>query len=282
MLAARDSWTRLRRRRWWSAGWGYNRLVPPDADSTVWALRLAERLGSNGWRSDRALRGLRSYAHDNGSLSTYAFDGAIRRFTRIEPRISFSGWCGEHTCVTAAAASLRHFDGSDHAAEYLRGAQTAAGSWIGYWWHDHAFPTALAVEALSQRGDSGSIARARIWAAQRLGTIGAAECAVTRSASPFATACCVHILAHAETGETSSSLTRAIHWLIDNQHATGSWSASAPLRIPPPDVTAPEAFSSWSRESRGAASIRFDQVAVFTTATVLRALALVSARWGTT
>ena len=33
--AARMSWTLLRHRRWWSAGWGYNATVPADADTTL-------------------------------------------------------------------------------------------------------------------------------------------------------------------------------------------------------------------------------------------------------
>ena len=41
LAAAREAWSRLRRRRWRSAGWAYNGRVPADADSTVWAMRAS-------------------------------------------------------------------------------------------------------------------------------------------------------------------------------------------------------------------------------------------------
>src|SRR5438552_18940 len=41
LAAARDLWARLRWHRWWSPGWGFNRTVPSDADTTIWALHLA-------------------------------------------------------------------------------------------------------------------------------------------------------------------------------------------------------------------------------------------------
>jgi hypothetical protein len=44
LVAAHDAWSRLHRRRWRSAGWAYNDRVPTDADSTVWAMRLASAL----------------------------------------------------------------------------------------------------------------------------------------------------------------------------------------------------------------------------------------------
>src|SRR2546427_240590 len=76
LAAARDTWLHLRRHRFWSAGWGFNRTVPSDADTTIWVLHLAAALGVRA--SGRTLRFLSRHITPAGALTTYARAGPIR------------------------------------------------------------------------------------------------------------------------------------------------------------------------------------------------------------
>ena len=75
-------------------------------------------------------------------------EGPIRFFTRVARNISFEGWCGSHSCVTAAAACLPLFKERAKGLEYLRQMQHPDGSWEAYWWSDPEYPTAFALEAI--------------------------------------------------------------------------------------------------------------------------------------
>jgi squalene cyclase len=269
--AARKAWAILRRRRWWSQGWGYNGYVPADADSTLWSLRLATRIGmAHSVRARRALRFLLRHQQRDGGIVTYVEDKPIRLFTRLNRGASFEGWCGTHTCVTAAAGGLQEFRGHDSVLNYLRLRQSADGSWDGYWWCDREYTTSLAVEALATSvtgEDIEQIEKAVQWvltsttAAQRSGD------------PPFVIALRVLILARARDKQgVRTTLEGLVNELLRAQLADGSWPPSARLRIPPPHVTRPEEYVGWVQNSRGGGSIQVDSNRCFTTATSLRAL----------
>ena len=263
----------LLRRRFFSRGWGYNRLVPADSDSTAWVLQLAARLGTSRARLRRAQKFLDASAFDDGGMPTFARSGPIRRFTRLARKISFSGWCAAHACVTAVAAPVT--PGAARARDYLRRTQAHDGSWTAYWWVDPEYSTALAMDALASAGsvdDREPIARAARWAERRLSADGAVRTALHPAGSAFATALCMHAL-QADVPAMRESLAAAREWLLSAQRPDGSWLPSAELRIPPPHERDPERFHRWQRHGRGAGSILHDQNRLFTTATVLRALA---------
>jgi squalene-hopene/tetraprenyl-beta-curcumene cyclase len=263
----------LLRRRFFSRGWGYNALVPADSDSTAWVLRLAAQLGSTRTRLRRARQFLETSAFEDGGMPTFARSGPIRRFTRLARKVSFAGWCAPHTCVTAAAAPVT--PGVERARDYLRQTQAADGSWRSYWWVDTEYSTALALEALVNSGgtrDGESIARAAHWASHRLSSDGAVRTALHPDGSAFATALCVLALQSATT-TASDEMLAARAWLLAAQTADGSWLPSAELRIPPPHERDPDRVSRWQRHGLGAGSILNDQNRLFTTATVVRALA---------
>lgn len=275
--AARESWMLLQNCHWRSDGWGYNSYVPADADSTVWVLRLAARVGAeNSARIHRALDFLSQHTRSDGAIATYAEDGPIRLFTQLQHNISFDGWCGSHTCVTVVAAELPEFSGRSKALDYLRRTQLPDGSWIGYWWCDHEYTTSLAVEALATSAEAADIAlveRAVLWALNRVARNGAVESTLPDGESAFAAAGCVRILTHmCDSQQVRASLEAAASRLVMKQCADGSWSPSARLRIPPPNVTDPERYVGWSFNSRGGGSIQVDANKFFTTATVLRSL----------
>jgi squalene-hopene/tetraprenyl-beta-curcumene cyclase len=277
---AEQTWRALTRRRWWSAGWGYNRWIPSDADSTIWALRLAEAVRAG--RSVRAARGLRfvrRHMTSEGGIATYASAGPLERVTAMR-RARFTGWCAPHTCVTAAAAGLQAFPERPRLLGYLRTAQRDDGSWQSYWWHDRHFATALAAEALGaspQPGDRERVQHAVEWARKEVSSFGAVTSWVEPTGSTFATAFCLRILALAHDEEARASSHAAQMWLLATQNQSGAWPASARLRVPPPDVVDPDKLMEWKMDGRGPASIGaivLDQHGFYTTASALSALQL--------
>ncbi len=229
-------------------GWGYHALVPPDADTTVWALRLGRRLGARVTGRDReAMEFVRSLTSPHGGVATYraADTPPLERFLKLPG--PYDGWCATHVCVTAAAAVL---DLGDATRPYLRAAQGDDGSWAGYWWDDDEYTTALAVEALV--GEPAA-ERGAAWAATRVGE---------RPAFPLGLAL-LTLAGSPGSSPASAAKSQAIGRLLETQRADGSWPPSARLRIPRPDSVDPLA--------KGAVHF-IDDEALFTTATVLEAL----------
>jgi len=249
----------LRSRRPYSDGWAYNGGVPPDADSTVWACRLARAL-DRGNEAAPALAFLHGCRRPDGGLATYACADGLRRAMGFGPEATFCGWLQSHTCVTAAAAALPEFGGDSSVLTYLRRQQHADGHWEGYWWPDPEYTTALAVEALRARGDPDvlrAIAVAVAWERSR-----------PIPAPPFLLACRFRIVCGHDSAR-SRELARQLHLLQQND---GSWPSSSRIRIPPPDIVQPSAIWNWDDNRTDLCSIRMDQARVFTTATVLSAL----------
>lgn len=124
VAAALETWKRLRRRRRWSAGWGFNDRVPSDADTTTWVLHLGAALGAG--RNRRALHFVSRHITGAGGVRTFANGWAIGAYTRLLGR-SFAGWCGEHACVSAAAATLPDLPQGPRVLAWLREAQRGRG-----------------------------------------------------------------------------------------------------------------------------------------------------------
>src|SRR5262249_10849069 len=150
------------------SGWGYHALLPPDADTTTWVLRLAEELGAPARARLRAARDfVERLTRPDGGVATYRGADApqLEEFLRMPG--PYDGWCGVHTCVTAAAAVLGH---DPEQIEFLVRAQRGDGSWTGHWWDDDEYTTARAVEALARRGEhNAAVTRAVEWASARAG-----------------------------------------------------------------------------------------------------------------
>lgn len=266
LAAALETWARLRRARWWSAGWGFNDRVPSDADSTIWVLHLGAALGAG--RNGRALRFLSRHITRAGGVRTFASGWAIGAYTRLSGW-SFAGWCSEHACVSAAAATLPDLPDRQRVLAWLREAQCADGGWISYWWESRHYATAMAAETLamtSNADDVQRVARAAHWAARDLAERDAAV-------SPFERAFALRTLLAGPS--TSAAAASTLARLVDSQLADGSWIPSARLRIPPPHVADPDRYESWIEQGGGGGSVQSDRHACFTTAAVLMALAAV-------
>jgi len=261
--AARETWARLRFQHWWSPGWGYHTRVPSDADSTVWTLSLCMAVGARPGR--RALRFLGRHVTHSGGVTTFASGLPIRIFTRVA-RGSFAGWCGEHACVTAAAVSLRSLPRRTRALAWLRDVQRPDGHWSAYWWESPCYTTTLASEALSAEtadGDAARVARGIEWTESYVRTRDGALL-------PFEASLALRTLVL--SNEASVERSRVLETLLAGQHADGSWTPSARLRIPPPDMTDPDSCTQWKEGGRGGRSVQVDGAGCFTAASVLLAL----------
>jgi squalene cyclase len=272
--AARHSLQRLLARRdAVRTGWGYHALLPPDADTTAWVLRLAAALDAgDGDRLAQARSFIASLTDPNGAVHTYPEDAAdqLAEFLRMDG--SYAGWCAAHTCVTAAVAVLQP-DGTS--ARHLLDVQNADGSWSGHWWDDDEYATARAIEALAARPGAGdAVAQAVAWCFERIGEDGGVRSRAHGGPSPFATALALHGIragALAEDREARAAAARAERWLCRHQLADGSWEPSARLLVP-----APAALDPFELPEQTLTYV--DDDGLFTTAAVLAALSAGSRR----
>jgi len=241
-------------------GWGYNVHVPQDADSTTWALRLAQRLGHDDEPAAiEALISLAAFVHPDGLLGTYGPTADIARFIDADPSQDFRGWTAGHACVTAAAAGVPDLVDP----EVLLRIQRQDGRWRSYWWASDTFATCLAVEALADhRGTDSALARAGEWAARALGS-------ADLSAFEIANL----LLVTAITGRHDPTTAReALRHLTFTMLPDGSWAPGAELRVPHPQDTDPDAVIDWIPGGRIEGAVVEDLRRVFTTATVVHAL----------
>ncbi len=277
--AATAAWNLLTRRQRSSGAWAYNALPPGDADSTGWAVQLADAVGEGqSERAQLARRYLAQHVRPDGGIATYASDGPIRRFINLPPDRSLRGWCGTQPCVTAAIALLPDF--YPQVRPYLRVVQGDNGSWQSYWWCEDEYATCLAAEVLARGGepeDAPRVERAVRWACERVNHAGFVATDKHPEGSPFATALCLRTLLLAHDPDTIGEPVQAVTaWLVDQQRPAGSWISSARLRVPQPDDKHPDTYQGWVYGGRIQGSIVFDQRGIFTTATVLKALQTVN------
>lgn len=248
--AAERAWSLLSARP--RDGWGWNLVQPADADSTAWALRLAQSLGRlEEPRARLASTFLARHIAADGGVATYLPESHRARFPDLDIN---PGWHHAHLCVTAAVAGLAPL--AEAALACLLREQQADGTWQGYWWANPAYATAIATAALSGATEPAARAattRAARWAQTRL-----ADDTDLRN-DPFAMALLLRTALHAPAPDVAL-LQQAAHDLVAQQHRDGLWPGSARLHIP---------------NSAGQLIEAMDRDGIFTTATVLAALAAV-------
>lgn len=251
-------------RPFYRTGWGYNRHVPVDADSTAWVLRLLQAKGREGhWKARMAKWFLSSCQTTDGGIRTYGSDFRIRIYTRLNRKVSMKGWCNAHVCVTANAAAVN----GPHRAKaisFIMENQNLDGSWSPYWWRDKSYLVSLALDCL----EKGTVERANAveWCCEQIREPN--EC---KKLGTFYVASLCDVLLR--EGNLFLGYARPlIHWILSEQLSDGSWEASAAMRIPPTYLTNPDNFDNWTVGGKGGGSIVLDQHRNYTTATVIRCL----------
>lgn len=268
---AKQVWTWLIEQRQPMRGWGYNASTPHDADSTIWALQLARRLGASHWAPARdAARLLRACERQDGGITTYPDDVEIRAFIHAPTQMSFHGWCSSHVCVSAAAALLEPT--SEALLKFLLERQRPDGSWRSYWWIEDEYATALAARAIAARAPD-AVERAIRWGVGRVREDGSVRSDIAPRGSAFACALVIQLLLlRADRQDVRHAIERAVDWLVRHARSDGSWQGCAGLRVPFPDMLAPDTYEGWKLGHRIEGAITLDQNNLFTTATALRAL----------
>jgi Prenyltransferase and squalene oxidase repeat len=289
--AARRGWEFLETVTTADGGWSYNPLVPGDADSTLWGLRLAASLGvEERPAAQRAEAFLQRHLREGG-LTTYADAAPVRRYIGLPAVVPFKGWTQAHVCVTAAGANLADY--REPFREFLLMKQADDGHWPAYWWFDDEYATAEAVAALVGSSRTAAdcepeiatrIERAVGWARQRVEVLCAAN---GRLLPAFALAHALRVLARSgESSAVQAQISTALTWLAAWQKPNGGWPAAARLRVPRPDALVPDPAADWTMwAGMPAVPVSLESVlrhtfnnyspdhfGVYTTATVLRAL----------
>lgn len=278
--AATRSWNALRKRSRLrlKKGWGYNRWTPADADSTGLALNLYLKIKANNPRLYQStIRFLKLHIQPGGGVKTFAFAKKIRMFTRLSNSYTFSGWCNTHPSVTAVLAKLPEFNSAS--LNYLLNEQATDGGWLSYWWVSREYSTLLAVEAILLSSDDRheqSINAAIKWSSERV--LQLLDQKEIPDLFALANALCILALKKGYSDCIDQLLTRGTQVICKHQLKDGSWSASAKLRIPPPDVVNPDTYHNWVIEGKGGGSILTDRNRIFTTATLLKFLLLLPHR----
>jgi squalene-hopene/tetraprenyl-beta-curcumene cyclase len=271
---------RLIARQRTNGGWGYNRQVPTDADSTAWTLLALSSVA--GWRPSAAVRGTRfliRHQHgDTGGISTYHESDQIHHYIKSNYS-AVTGWTLPHVCVTAAsllALSVhKHPDERvlSRASSYVLDAQDAEGSWTGYWWKGIAYPTAVATRALvASRAASPALLRRvcdMLHDRAERGRSWADAPDIGESAFSIALASRTLLLCRPVP---NGVVREAICYLLDTQLPNGSWQSEPIMRIPPPGTQTPALQHVWRVNAPGTGVVLSDINQIFVTATVVAAL----------
>lgn len=247
-LAARDAAKRaagwLGPARGREPGWGYNGRTGADSDSTAHALLLLRRFGI---ACDEAAAWLRGAWQPEGGFATFRRTDA---------------WGLAHPCVTPMAYLALDAEQQRALAgpfrRYAMAVRDADGTWPAYWWHTRHYSTFVNLLALTRLGLE-----------LRHATLEAEPTGQRAIDSVFDVACLTGIAVLAGDARVARDLVAIVCSL---EQRGGGWPPGAGLRVTEPDCREP-----WHQP---AGRVYRDVDGVFTTATVLRVLALAAARDG--
>lgn len=264
-----------------AGGWGFNRRVPPDADSTANVLLFLSRYCQDSVNNETlsqiadTLIPFQSASEDGGFV-TYLWRHPRPEEDRPEYMYQGSGWCISHLSVTAlAAVSLltlgeeKYQDVLKAATDFVLTSQDPSGFWESYWWYDRVYGTYWACRLLLSMGYQVEPRRAAEWLLQlHQGEDGWGN-GLGGEVSAFHTAQALGTLMLFENPPSSHKrVDRGIAWLLESQLPDGSWAPVPILLNPVPEVLVP-----WEDEHPTCHAPIIDQHRQFTTATVLMMLA---------
>ncbi|MCU1431974.1 MAG: hypothetical protein JWP95_1079 [Actinotalea sp.] len=186
-------------------GWGFNRAVEPDADSTALAvLFLADR----GRVLTPAAGFLARHRRPDGGYATFLTDDA---------------WGDSHPCVTptAALALLRiaRLDDAAGVLRYVTRTRWADGTWPSYWWRACHYATYWNLTLLRAMGQAVE---------PRRPVVGGRETAEIRSVLDLA---CLVGTMHVVLGAAAAATREVAGVLLAQQRPDGGFDGGADLRV---------------------------------------------------
>lgn len=228
-------------------GWGYNDSVGADADSTAFALRLLARedLRIDTRHVDRLL----AFQRGDGGFSTYGSDAGVGTWGRSHADVSAACGSALEALGSAVAPAVRQ-----RCLVFVATQRRPDGLWPSFWWRSPWYATHAGLTLLKAAG----VALRPLDAACFRGE--------DKPQNPFEWALALEcsLLAAPRMEAPAAALLSA---LLAVQQADGGWPSAPVLRLARRDCATP-----WAVADGG--PLFADPQRLFTSATVLRALAL--------
>ncbi|MCP1384929.1 hypothetical protein [Runella salmonicolor] len=255
----------------------YNDSVMQDADSTTFLIGLHQAINGNipGSLIDSWLK----FQLPDGSWATYHNEAELRQALDLETDISVQGWLSGHGCVSAAAALVlsnipnlsNQYDKTINQLVDL----VQNNSLNAYWWTSDVYVQVFTLLAFCKTDCVPPTIKTKllesIIALQN--PDGFWRNPSDGEASPFYTALGLKAMVAYQAKNHRIKIENTIRWLQNHQTTDGSWKTSRILRIPATDVLHPTLVKHWRNSSFGVNALSDDHNRVFTTSTVVNALA---------
>ncbi|WP_345235767.1 prenyltransferase/squalene oxidase repeat-containing protein [Hymenobacter saemangeumensis] len=264
------------------SGWGYNTDWIADVDSTTTAL-LALDLScqpmypqATSWVANQ---------RKDGGFSTYTDHQKLYQ-SLDKSKSNLTGWLQNHTCVSAMAyyflARTNDYpESQSEVRKFLLHARNPEGMWGAYWWTSPIYSTTYIIKGLLLESVPGAYADVINSAVEALlnlqladGGFGTALPAPVASSAYYTGLVLDTICSDAELfARYRPQADKACNWLLRHQHTDGSWSSSALMQIPSPEVQQPQKeVSTWRLSSSGTNIIVEDEMRVFSTVIAMKAI----------
>ncbi len=259
-------------------------LIGEDGDTTAWVINLLLSLGDIDRATiDAGIRGLTQYQQPDGGFSTY-----LERALGPEA----AGYTCSHVEVTAAVIEvllMAGFPAGDKVIrkglEFIKQRQEPDGLWEAYWWDGQMYSTFHCLLAMQKSGcipssESRDRLVERILSMQGEG--GSWGDATLGKNESFETALAIKILLLLDSSlAASSEVKQGVVSLLNYQKADGGFNSAPMMRVPEIGEKEPWRIKEWKLDlAVGFGIIARDQNRLFTTATVLSALANILACGG--
>lgn len=223
-------------------GWGYNRAVGSDADSTSFAMLYLASAGQPV--PGAAYTHLARYQGSDGGFSTYLSGGESNSWTVSHPDVTPIALLA---CLTQPAPDRRILQSG---TDYVLKQKTPDGLWDSFWWDSFLYGTEANLSFLRA-------AKVEIAAPANLSRL--------QPANAFEIALAISSLLYVDPFGLSPAISDLTDKLIVQQQSDGSWKTAPILRI-----TRRDCFKPWKSSDPG--PLYSDPHKLFTTSTVLHAL----------
>jgi squalene cyclase len=239
-LIAGSQWLLLN--QFTDGGWGYNRAVGTDADTTSFAILF---LASSGQQVPvAAYTILAHYQSPDGGFSTYLPEGESNSWAVSHPDVTPLALLALLTQPTPDRHAL------DHGLEYVLRQKNPDGLWNSFWWDSFLYGTEASLSFLRAHGTA-------IAAPSGLSLV--------QPANAFEGALLISSMLYIDPSGFRKTIRDLADKLKTEQQPDGSWKTAPILRI-----TRRDCFEPWASGNPG--PLFADPHRLFTTSTVLHAL----------